>query len=157
MRRVVPWSYGVVLSVAMLPALAGTPDVPVLSESPVCGVEKLGVVEIEIGTRVTEYTQGADVPLVDYDRAMRRLSDAAESKGGNAVVLRSHQAVYFTRFGRQSHKPVYVKLRGAAIRMPDATQCSLRLVDVDEMEARSRSGKIENIDSRKAYVEADEE
>ena len=156
MRRVVPWSYGVVLSVAMLPALAGTPDVPVLSESPVCGAEKLGVVEIEIGTRVTEYTQGTDVPLVDYDRAMRRLSDAAESKGGNAVVLRSHQAVYFTRFGRQSHKPVYVKLRGAAIRMPDATQCSLRLVDVDEMEARSRSGKIENIDSRKAYAEAEE-
>ncbi len=141
----------------MLPALAGTTDVPVLiespGESPACGVEKLGVVEVELGTRVNEHTQGADVPLVDYDRAMRHLGDAAQAKGGNAVVLRAHQAVYFTRFGKQSRKPVYVKLRGAAIRMPDAAQCMLRLVDVDEMEARSRSGKIENVDSRKAYAE----
>ena len=77
------------------PALA----VPLLWESPGCGHQKLGTVEIELGEHVSEITQDANVPTVDYGRAMKKLSDAGAAKGANAVVLRWHQGVYFTRSG----------------------------------------------------------
>ena len=57
-------------------------------------------------------------------------------------MLRWHQGVYFTRNGKQSRRPVYVKLRGAAIHLPDIGDHALHLqpVTVVELEARSRSG-----------------
>ncbi|MBF6025947.1 hypothetical protein [Lysobacter niastensis] len=130
----------------------GGEAVPLLWESPGCDHDKLGTVEIEAGERVSEQTRDLMVPLVDYGRAMKRLSEAAQQRGGNAVVLRWHQGVYFTRNGKQSRKPVYVKLRGAAIRLPAPEQCRLQLVDADELEARSLGGKPVNVSSGDAYA-----
>ena len=126
-------------------------DVPVLWESPGCDHEKLGSVEIDAGSRVNESTADINVPLVDYGRAMTKLANAGLAQGANAVVLRSHQGVYFTRNGKQSRKPVYVKLRGAAIRLVEPGQCQLVFVDVAELEARSRSGKPVEVSSREAF------
>ncbi|MFC5577144.1 hypothetical protein ACFPOA_03825 [Lysobacter niabensis] len=129
------------------------PAVPLLWESPGCGHQKLGSVEIELGERVSEITQDPNVPTVDYGRAMKLLADAGAAKGANAVVLRWHQGVYFTRSGRQSRRPVYVKLRGAAIRLPDiATGCTLQPVQRADLEARSRSGVAANVTSREAFA-----
>jgi len=129
-----------------------TLSVPLLWESPGCGHQKLGSVEIELGERVSEITQDPNVPTVDYGRAMKLLSNAGAAKGANAVVLRWHQGVYFTRSGKQSRRPVYVKLRGAAIRLPDiATGCTLQPVQLAELEARSRSGVAVNVSSREAF------
>ena len=113
--------------------------------------EKLGSVEIDAGSRVNESTADINVPLVDYGRAMTKLANAGLAQGANAVVLRSHQGVYFTRNGKQSRKPVYVKLRGAAIRLAEPGQCQLVFVDVEELEARSRSGKPVEVSSREAF------
>jgi hypothetical protein len=132
------------------PALA----VPLLWQSPGCGHQKLGSVEIELGERVSEITQDANVPTVDYGRAMRKLADAGAARGANAVVLRWHQGVYFTRSGKQSRRPVYVKLRGAAIRLPDGAtaDCALQPVQLAELEARSRSGDAVNATAREAFA-----
>jgi hypothetical protein len=128
--------------------------VPVIWESPGCEHEKLGVVEITVGERVSEITQDPNVPTVEYGRAMARLSRAAGEKGANAVVLRWHQGVYFTFKGKKSRKPVFVKLRGAAIHMsPDAlAQCPLKPVTVADLEDRSRSGKPVNANSRDVFA-----
>jgi len=131
--------------------------VPVVLESPGCEHEKLGVVEITLGEKVSEITQDDKVPTVDYGRAMDKLVAAAQERGANAVVLRVHQGVYFTHQGRKSRKPVYVKLRGAAIRMtPEAlAQCPLTPLSVAELEARSREGKPMNVSSRTAFERED--
>ncbi|BDU15490.1 hypothetical protein LA521A_06910 [Lysobacter auxotrophicus] len=128
-------------------------QVPLILESPACEHEKLGAIEITIGEKVSEITQDTNVPTVDYGRAMDKLAAAAQQRGANAVVLRMHQGVYFTRSGKQSRKPVYVKLRGAAIHLsPEAlAQCSLTPLSVAELEARSRDGKPQNVSSRTAF------
>jgi len=131
--------------------------VPVVLVSPACEHEKLGVVEITLGEKVSEITQDDKVPGVDYGRAMDKLVAAAQDRGANAVVLRVHQGVYFTYQGRKSRKPVYVKLRGAAIHMtPEAlAQCPLTPLSVAELEARSRDGKPSNVSSRTAFERDD--
>jgi hypothetical protein len=132
--------------------LPGTETVvPLLWESPGCAYDKLGWVEIEAGERVNEHTADTNVPLVDYGRAMTKLANAGQAQGANAVVLRSHQGVYFTRNGKQSRKPVYVKLRGAAIHLAEPAQCQLVPVDMTELEARSRSGKPVEVSSHEAF------
>jgi len=147
------WVRGFVSVMLSLPLHAGEPDVAVVWESPGCGHEKLGLVVATVGERVSEITQDDNVPTVEYARAVRRLAAAAAEKGANVVVLRNHQGVYFTRNGKRSRKPVYVKLSGAAIRMPadSLAQCALKPVDVAELEARSLDIKPQNVTSRQAF------
>ena len=151
MVKIGVWGLG--LALFSLPLHAAEPVVPVVWESPGCEHEKLGTVVVDVGERVSEITQDDNVPTVDYARAMRKLSAAAAEKGGNAVVLRHHQGVYFTRNGKRSRKPVYVKLAGAAISVPadSLAQCPLKLVDVAAVEARSREGQPQNVSSRTAF------
>ncbi|MBU8975616.1 MULTISPECIES: hypothetical protein [unclassified Lysobacter] len=127
--------------------------VPIVWESPGCDHEKLGTVEVSAGEKVSEITHDPRVPTVEYGLAMDKLADAAQDKGANAVVLRFHQGVYFTYNGKRSRKPVYVKLRGGAIRMtPEAlAQCPLKPVKLAELEARSR-GKPERAFSNDVYA-----
>ena len=139
-----------------LPLHATEPDlpIPVVWESPGCKHDKLGTVEIAVGQRVSETTKDTIVPTVDYGRAMAKLAEAAQAQGANAVVLRWHQGVYFTRNGKQSRKPVYVKLRGGAIQLsPEAlAQCPLKPVLMADLEERSRSGKPVDADSREVFA-----
>jgi len=159
MEKIRVWSLGSCLALLSMhpPLHAGETAVPVVWESPGCEHEKLGVVVIEAGERVSEITQDPNVPTVDYARAVRKLADAAATKGANVVVLRNHQGVYFTRNGKRTLKPVYVKLSGAAIRMPaeSLAQCPLRPVEVAELEARSLGTKAQNVSSRAAFAEDD--
>jgi hypothetical protein len=129
--------------------------VPVVWESPGCEHDKLGSIEITLGERVSEITQDPNVPTVEYGRAMARLAKAAGDKGANAVVLRWHQGVYFTFRGKKSRKPVFVKLRGAAIHLsPQAlAECPLKPITVAELEDRSRSGKPVNAYARDVFAE----
>lgn len=142
--------------VILMPVRASDPSdigtVPLVWESPGCEHDKLGTIEIEAGQRVSELTRDTNVPTVDYGRAMSKLSDAGQERGANAVVLRWHQGVYFTRNAKQTRKPVYVKLRGAAIRVAAPAQCKLQLVDAMELEERSRSGKPVDVSSREAFA-----
>jgi hypothetical protein len=68
------------------------------------------------------------------------------------VVVRWHQATYFTRNGRRSHKPVHVMLRGAAIHTnAEAGECSFALADSLQFEERASSGKPVEVGSGDAY------
>ncbi|QGW64082.1 hypothetical protein GOY17_03605 [Lysobacter soli] len=146
--------WGLWFALAPLHAAGPALPLPVIWDSPACAHERIAAVEIDLGERPSEITRDDKVPTVDYGRAMRRLAEAAAAQGGNAVVLRQHQGVYFTLNGKRSRAPVYVKLRGAAIRLPDeASQCTLRPVDVADLEALSRNGKPQNVSSREAYGE----
>ena len=151
------WGWGTCFALLSLPLLAAEPVVPVVWESPGCEHEKLGVVAVAVGERVSEITQDPNVPTVEYARAMRKLAATAADKGANAVVLRHHQGVYFTHKGKRSRDPVYVKLTGAAIRLsPQAlAQCALKPVDVAQLEERSRQIKPENVSSRTAFEDDD--
>lgn len=126
--------------------------VPVLWQAPSCSHDKLGQVSIQVGTRVTEATRDLLIPTVDYAGAFIKLATAAQAKGADAVVVRWHQATYFTRNTRRSHRPVHVQLRGAAIRThTDAGPCEFALADPAEFDARARSGKPVEVSSGDAY------
>lgn len=147
--------------VALVTALAFAPPVaadavdtvvPVLLQAPSCSHDKLGQVSIQVGTRVSEATRDLMVPTVDYAAAFTRLAKAAQAKGADAVVVRWHQATYFTRNARRSHRPVHVQLRGAAISIHvDARPCDFALADASEFDERARSGKPVEVASGDAY------
>lgn len=128
------------------------PELPVLWESPGCQHQKLGSVTVDLGTQVRESTQDGRVPVVRVRPAFDKLVSAAAAAGGNAVVLRSHQGVYFTYHGRKSSAPVYIKLRGAVVRLPDdGAPCDLVVVHAEELEQRMRDGTPAQVWAQKAY------
>jgi len=149
--------------VALLAVLAFVPPaaadgidtvVPVLMQAPSCSHDKLGQVSIQAGTRVSEATRDLLVPTVDYAAAFTKLAKAAQAKGADAVVVRWHQATYFTRNARRSHRPVHVQLRGAAIGIhADARTCDFALADPAHFDERARSGKPVEVGSGDAYRE----
>lgn len=142
----------VVLMLATPVSAATNTVVPVIWQSPACAHDKLGQVSIRVGTRVTESTQDVMVPTVDYDWAFAKLAAAAKAQGANAVVVRWHQATYFTRNSRRSHKPVHVQLRGAAIRThAESGPCSFALADAGDFEQRARRGEPVEVGSDEAY------
>lgn len=133
-------------------AAASAERLPVLDESPACEHRKLGVVEIEAGTRVSERMPGPDPAAVNYPRAFDRLADAAAEQGANAVVLRRHRATYYTRAGRRTPQAVHVQLSGAAIRIEgDIAACRLAPADPRAYARPDGSRKIEQTTSDKAY------
>lgn len=125
---------------------------PVLDESPACAHQKLGVVTIEAGNRVTEVSMDRNPSPVNYARAFDRLAEAAAQQGGNAVVLRRHRATYYTRSGKRTPEAVHVQLSGAAIRVEgDPAACRLVVVDPREYSQRRDTDKIVQTTSDKAY------
>jgi len=151
-----PWVISVLAAMVCASPAAARPDtvVPVVWQAPSCSHDRLGQVSIQVGTRVTESTRDLLVPTVAYDRAFAQLATAARAKGADAVVVRWHQATYFTRNGRRSHKPVHIRLRGAAIRIhADAGPCSFALADPLAFEQRASSGEPVEVRSGDAYGE----
>jgi hypothetical protein len=122
--------------------------VPVLLQAPSCSHDKLGQVSIQVGTRVRSHRDLMVSPL------LRRgvLAGEGGAGGADAVVVRWHQATYFTRNARRSHRPVHVQLRGAAISThADARPCDFALADASEFDERARSGKPVEVASGDAY------
>ncbi len=143
---------GVVLAAFPVISAADANPLPVLLESPPCAHEKLGSVTAEVGQRVNESTQDGRVPTIRVQPAFERLAHAAAEKGANAVVLRSHQGVYFTYGGRRSSAPVYLKLAGGAVRLPDDTStCRLVLADARELDRQLRARNPDQVTSKNAY------
>lgn len=135
-------------------AEAGDAVPPVLWQAPSCDHDKLGQVAIQVGNRVSETTRDLLVPTVDYAAAFAALATAAQAKGADAVVVRWHQATYFTRNGRRTRRPVHVQLRGAAIGIhADARPCDLALADPAAFAERAASGEAVNVGSGDAYGE----
>ena len=140
-----------VLGLSIAPLHAGE-RLPVLDESPACAHQKLGVVTIEAGNRVTEVSMDHNPSPVNYARAFDRLADAAAQQGGNAVVLRRHRATYYTRSGKRTPEAVHVQLSGAAIHIDgDPATCRLVVVDPLEYSQRRDTDKIVQTTSDKAY------
>jgi len=128
--------------------------VPVLLESPPCDVKRLGPVYAEVGSRVNESTHEARVPPVRSRAALAKLAEAAHAVGGNAVVLRSRQGVHFSYNGRPSGAPVFIKLGGGAITLPeDTTRCRLVHVNAAAMDRQLRDGKLQQTTAMQAYAE----
>lgn len=125
--------------------------VAVLWEAPACEYRKLGSVAIEAGKRVYGHTT-ENATAVSYTNAFMRLAAAAEDHGGNAVIIRWHQATYFTRFGTRSRTPVHLQLRGATIRIDgDAAGCDLMVVDPEEFAKRAKRGDPMTVAPGDAY------
>lgn len=130
------------------------PAFPVLWETPGCEHARLGTVSVDIGTKVNEGTQDGRVPVVRVEPALQKLVGAAAAAGGNAVVLRSHHGVYFTYNGRRSSAPVYIKLRGGVVRLPEGgVRCDLVRAHADELEQRMRDGTPVKVTAKQAWSE----
>ena len=71
---------------------------------------------------------------------------AAAQKGGNAVILRAHQADYFAKGARRPTRPTYVLLQGTAVVLKDDRKhCSMRLIDPVEFERNARARQRDEV------------
>ncbi|TWI14230.1 hypothetical protein [Aerolutibacter ruishenii] len=120
---------------------ASAQTVPVLEAVPGCVEAKMGRVSVSIGSKDTRGARG-----VSYQRAFDKLARAAADHGGNAVVLRQHEAAYVTRSKKLDPRPGYIALEGLVIRVPtDAATCALAAMDVDAFAERSAGAEREQI------------
>lgn len=153
MRYAMGWLFATIVLPLASRAQEPAPPVPVLLETPPCEHAKLGSVEVETGRKVSAITDDSRVPVVRVSAAMEKLATEASARGANAVVLRSHQGVYFTHNGRRSSGPVYIRLVGALVRLPaDTAPCRLVHVDADEIERRMRSRRPDEASYSDAYA-----
>jgi len=91
-----------------------SPPAKVLSQSPACVEKRLGLVTVELGSKEEHRRSAMRPPRVSYRKAFAQLAEAARGKGGDAVILRSHEAAYLSKGGRYSWHPSHVWLKGAA-------------------------------------------
>jgi hypothetical protein len=119
----------------------------VLGKSPACVEKRLGIVSVELGSKEEQDRRSAMAPTrVSYRSAFDRLAEAAQEKGGDAVILRGHEAAYLAKGGRRTWHPSYVWLKGAAIRLaPDVAGCELAVVDPGQFERDARNKQHEDV------------
>lgn len=119
----------------------------VLSKSPACVEKRLGIVSVELGGKEEQDRRSAMPPTrVSYRNAFDKLAAAAQEKGGDAVILRGHEAAYLAKGGRRTWHPSYVWLKGAAIRLgPEAASCELAVIDPGEYERDVRRKRRQDV------------
>lgn len=111
----------------------GSRPVRVLSQSPACVEKRLGLVTVDLGSNEENRRSAMRPPRVNYRKAFERLAEAAREEGGDAVILRSHEAAYLSKGGRYSWHPSYVWLKGAVVRLgADAASCELAVIDPEK-------------------------
>lgn len=136
-------------------ALAGTgsvqasessDDVHVLTSSPACILKRLGQVSISVGDANPDLRSGGLPKAVKYDHAFAKLAQAAADKGGNAVVLRDHQASFLQRGSRRTLRPNHIALKGAVLEIDASNaQCELAVVDVASFEKSAMAAQRDNL------------
>jgi hypothetical protein len=116
-------------------AIGKLTDVRLLMSSPPCVEQRLGQVAVSIGSKEPNPRTGMAPSGVSYKKAFDKLARAAAEKGGNAVVLRDHQADYFTKGARRAQRPTYVLLQGAVVVVwTHKDQCPMTIIDPSEFE-----------------------
>lgn len=129
------WILSLGLCAGLAAASAGAAPEPgegarVLTASPACAHRRLGQVSVSLGSKEPDMRTGMPPSAVSYPRAFAKLASAARAKGGDAVVLRSHDAAYVAKGARLGRRPTYVSLQGAVIALADPDgRCALALLD----------------------------
>lgn len=134
-----------VMTTASVHASDSPSGIRLLMSPPACVKHRLGRVAVSVGNREPNLRTGMAPGGVSYQRAFQKLAQAAAEKGGNAVVLREHQADYFTKAARRARRPTYVSLRGAVLVLDEQQrQCSMTLIDPSkfEQDAISNNGTM---------------
>lgn len=121
----------VLFAFGLMPANASeSNDVRLLTSSPPCVKERLGQVSVSLGSTVPNERTGMRPSSVSYQRAFRELREAASEKGGEAVVLRSHEAGFFTKSARKARRPTFLSLKGAVVTLEaHGVGCPLAMLD----------------------------
>jgi hypothetical protein len=128
-------------ALSVLPAQAAEQpgQMIVLSDFPRCMESRLGPVSARLGERDPNTHTGMVPVGVSYQRVFNRLREAAEQKGGNAVVLRSHRADYFSKSARRPTRPTYIELLGTAVVLKEERDdCRLAVIDTVQFEQDAR-------------------
>ena len=100
---------------------------------------RLGPVSARLGERDPNTHTGMVPVGVSYQRVFNRLREAAEQKGGNAVVLRSHRADYFSKSARTPTRPTYIERLGTAVVLKEERDdCRLAVIDTVQFEQDAR-------------------
>lgn len=141
---------GILLVAAVAANAADTSsDVLLLASSPACVKDRLGQVSITLGSREPNLRTGMRPTPVSYRQAFEKLQEAASAKGGEAVVLRGHEASYFTKSARQARRPTFLSLQGAVVNLEaHGVGCPIARLDPVEFErdaiARQREDVVKN-------------
>ncbi|UNK48703.1 hypothetical protein MNR01_13250 [Lysobacter sp. S4-A87] len=116
-------------------------EVRLLGASPSCVKDRLGQVSVTLGSREPNLRTGMAPTTVRYRDAFAKLQAAASAKGGEAVVLRGHEAGYFTKGAKKARRPTFLSLQGAVVTLhAHGAGCALAALDPAEYE-RDVSGK----------------
>jgi hypothetical protein len=142
------FGWGVLMLVAvgpLVPAKA-VDGVRILQSSPACVQKKLGQVSVSLGNKEPNPRTGMAPTPVSYKKVFARLAQAAQEKGGDAVVLRGHDAGFVTKGARIARRPTYLSLQGAVLVLDDARgDCALALVDPAHFEREALQRERQDI------------
>lgn len=133
------------MALALAAQTASGAALPVVETMPSCAHAKLGTVAAVEGTDVSRGTKDIRVAPADYAAAFRKLGEAAAAKGANLLVLRGHQAQFFTKARGRSLRPVHVALRAAAVRVDDLAACPIEALAPEALQRRAIEGEAQEI------------
>lgn len=136
--------FGIASMIALAPAAWAT-DFPVVEAMPGCAHEKLGTVAVSEGTDVSLGTKEIRVASASYPAAFRKLANAGAARGANTLVLRGHEATFFTKARYRSPRPVHVRLHAAAIRIHQPAACRLETLAPQALQRRAIEGEALNV------------
>lgn len=120
-------------------------EVPVLLEYPGCRYDSLGEVQASAGARPDGSPQDSRLRGASYHLVLERLAREGAVRGANGVVVREHQAAFYSSNGRRTARPVHVVLVALAIRMDEPSACRTRPVDASEMQRRAVQGTATDV------------
>lgn|GEM_PF-2050931 len=138
-------------------AIAAEPSAPaeiLLSTPPSCVSERLGRITVKLGTEAPNPRTGMAPPPVSYQKAFEKLQKVASERGGEAVVLRGHEAHYYTKGARIARRPTYLELGGDVVNLKAHGEgCTIVYLDTDrfEQEALAREGDKVTLINGMAY------
>lgn len=139
---------GCLLLVMSIVANAADPStgVQLLSASPSCVTDRLGQVSVTLGNREPNLRTGMAPTSVSYRAAFAKLQQAASAKGGDAVILRGHEADYFTKSAKKARRPTFLLLTGAVVNLDDnAAGCDLARLDPAQFERDAVAKQPEDV------------
>ncbi|MGH8036780.1 MAG: hypothetical protein ACREPC_01515 [Stenotrophomonas sp.] len=81
---------------------------------------------------------------MSYSKAFAKLQEEAGKRGGHAVVLRAHEAQFYTKSTRVAQLPTFVQLSGDAVVLKrDLEGCRIVALDAEQFaqDALEREGE----------------
>jgi hypothetical protein len=124
------------------------------SVPPTCVAERFGRVTVKLGSKEPNQRTGMNPSPVSYRKAFAKLQKEAGELGGHAVVLRGHDADFYSKNARVARLPTFLQLSGDVVNLkPDLEGCRIVALDAEQFaqDALEREGEKVTLHNTTVY------